>query len=159
MLRAGGAQCGEKLFSPRGGQISRDRWTPAQWRGVVSEAAQPSVSGWRPQRQKYQGLFSNCLASFCFCLSPFIFRGLLLHQGHSVPTSSVIGCIRNFKMNEEVLWEAESSYGTLPCFRRLTRGTYFGGGYIFLGLSSLMHPDASWRCFLFTEWKKSLLEA
>lgn len=53
-------------------------------------------------------------------------------KGHSVPTSSVIGCIRNFKMNEEVLWEAESSYGTLPCFRRLTRGTYFGGGYIFL---------------------------
>lgn len=77
-------------------------------------------------------------------LSPFTAHRRLLHQGHSVPMGSVIGCIRNFKMNEEVLWDAESSYGTLPCFSRLTeKGTYFGGGYIFSGLSTLIHPDAS----------------
>lgn len=50
--------------------------------------------------------------------------------------NSITGCVRNFKMNEEVLWDAESSYGTLPCFSRLTgKGTYFGGGYIFSGVS------------------------
>lgn len=58
--------------------------------------------------------------------------------------SSMIGCIRNFKMNEEVLWDIESSYGILPCFSRLTeKGTYFGGGYIFSGLLTLVHPGAS----------------
>lgn len=165
MLRTGGIQCGEKLFSPRGGQISRDRWSFAQQRGVVSAAAQPSVSGSRPRRQKHQGPSSNRVASFFLCLSPFIIRRrrlLLLHQGHSVPMSSVTGCIRNFKMNEEVLWDAESSYGTLPCFSRLTeKGTYFGGGYIFSGLSTLVHPDAS--SFLLSNQKsekqKRLLDA
>lgn len=63
-LRAGGVECGEKLFSPGGGQISRDGWSFAQRRGVVSAAAQPSASGCRPRRQKHQGPSCNCVASF-----------------------------------------------------------------------------------------------
>ncbi|XP_031724153.1 laminin subunit alpha-3 [Anarrhichthys ocellatus] len=54
-------------------------------------------------------------------------------KGHNIPMNSVTGCIRSFKMNEEVLGEPEASYKTLPCFDGLTEmGTYFGGGHIVL---------------------------
>ncbi|XP_045906061.1 laminin subunit alpha-3-like isoform X2 [Micropterus dolomieu] len=54
-------------------------------------------------------------------------------KGHNVPTNSVIGCIRDFKMNEEVIGEPEASHKTLPCFDGLTEiGAYFGGGHIVL---------------------------
>ncbi|XP_044054261.1 laminin subunit alpha-3 isoform X2 [Siniperca chuatsi] len=54
-------------------------------------------------------------------------------KGHNVPMNSVIGCIRNFKMNEEVIGEPEASHKTLPCFHGLTEmGTYFGGGHVIL---------------------------
>ncbi|XP_068581622.1 laminin subunit alpha-3 isoform X2 [Cebidichthys violaceus] len=54
-------------------------------------------------------------------------------KGHNIPMNSVTGCVRSFKMNEEVLGEPEASYKTLPCFDGLTEmGTYFGGGHIVL---------------------------
>nr|XP_046248654.1 laminin subunit alpha-3-like [Scatophagus argus] len=54
-------------------------------------------------------------------------------KGHNVPVNSVIGCIRDFKMNEQVTGEPEANHKILPCFDKLTeRGTYFGGGYIML---------------------------
>ncbi|XP_070764977.1 laminin subunit alpha-3 [Enoplosus armatus] len=53
-------------------------------------------------------------------------------KGHNVPMNSVIGCVRDFKMNEEVI-EPEASHRTLPCFDSLTEmGTYFGGGHAVL---------------------------
>ncbi len=58
--------------------------------------------------------------------------------------NSVIGCIRDFKMNEVVIGEAEASHKTLPCFDGLTEmGTYFGGGHIILGLTYFIDPDIS----------------
>lgn len=49
--------------------------------------------------------------------------------------SSVVGCIRDFKLNEEDVGEPEASHVTLPCFDRFTEmGTFFGGGHIILGL-------------------------
>ncbi|XP_051232166.1 laminin subunit alpha-3 isoform X2 [Dicentrarchus labrax] len=54
-------------------------------------------------------------------------------KGHNIPMDSVLGCIRSFKMNEEVIGEPQARHKTLPCFDRLTeRGTYFGGGHIIL---------------------------
>ncbi|XP_039668362.1 laminin subunit alpha-3 [Perca fluviatilis] len=54
-------------------------------------------------------------------------------KGHNIPTNSVIGCIRDFKMNEVVMVDLEASYKTLPCFDGLAEiGTYFGGGHIVL---------------------------
>lgn len=55
-------------------------------------------------------------------------------QGHDVPVDSVIGCVRNFKMNEEVPRGPEASHRAPPCFGSLTEaGTYFGGGYVGYG--------------------------
>lgn len=55
-----------------------------------------------------------------FCVPP---------QGHNVPMNSVIGCVRNFKLNEDVLWEPEASHRTAPCFNTLmVKGTHFGSG-------------------------------
>uniref|UniRef100_H3DJT5 Laminin, alpha 3 n=1 Tax=Tetraodon nigroviridis TaxID=99883 RepID=H3DJT5_TETNG len=52
-------------------------------------------------------------------------------KGHNVPKNSIIGCVRNFKLNKKVLREPEASHNTPPCFNTLTeKGTYFGGGYI-----------------------------
>lgn len=46
-------------------------------------------------------------------------------------------------MNAEVIWEPEANHRTLPCFDRFTEmGTYFGGGYIILGLANFRDPDA-----------------
>lgn len=57
-----------------------------------------------------------------------------LRQGHNVPMNSVVGCIRNLEINEELLWEPEASHNTLPCFNALTEmGTYFSGGYVISG--------------------------
>ncbi|XP_073332501.1 laminin subunit alpha-3 [Pagrus major] len=54
-------------------------------------------------------------------------------KGHNVPMDSVIGCVRDFKMNEEVIEGPEASSKTLPCSDKLTEtGTYFGGGHIIL---------------------------
>ncbi|XP_027146264.1 laminin subunit alpha-3-like isoform X1 [Larimichthys crocea] len=54
-------------------------------------------------------------------------------KGHNVPMSSVIGCIRDFKLNEEDVGEPEASHVTLPCVDRFTEmGTFFGGGHIIL---------------------------
>ncbi|XP_074523638.1 laminin subunit alpha-3 isoform X2 [Halichoeres trimaculatus] len=52
-------------------------------------------------------------------------------KGHSIPMNSVVGCVRDFKMNEEVVGEPEGRHKTLPCSDRLTEaGVYFGGGHI-----------------------------
>ncbi|XP_060887535.1 laminin subunit alpha-3 isoform X1 [Labrus mixtus] len=52
-------------------------------------------------------------------------------KGHSIPTNSVIGCVQDFKMNEEAVGEPEGRHRTLPCPDMLTEtGTYFGGGHI-----------------------------
>ncbi|XP_078114223.1 laminin subunit alpha-3 [Sander vitreus] len=54
-------------------------------------------------------------------------------KGHNIPMNSVIGCIREFKMNEVVMVDLEASHKTLPCFDGLAEiGTYFGGGHIVL---------------------------
>uniref|UniRef100_A0A671UKA7 Laminin, alpha 3 n=1 Tax=Sparus aurata TaxID=8175 RepID=A0A671UKA7_SPAAU len=54
-------------------------------------------------------------------------------NGHNVPMDSVIGCVRDFKMNEEVIEGPKASSKTLPCSDKLTEmGTYFGGGHIIL---------------------------
>lgn len=46
-------------------------------------------------------------------------------------------------MNGEVIWEPEARHKTLPCFNGFTEmGTYFGGGYIILGLANFIGPDA-----------------
>ncbi|XP_034561522.1 laminin subunit alpha-3 [Notolabrus celidotus] len=53
-------------------------------------------------------------------------------KGHSIPVDSVVGCVREFKMNEEVVGEPEGRHKTLPCSDGLTEtGMYFGGGHIF----------------------------
>ncbi|XP_041646420.1 laminin subunit alpha-3-like [Cheilinus undulatus] len=62
-------------------------------------------------------------------------------KGHSIPMNSVIGCVRDFKMNEVVVEEPEGRHIILPCSDGLTEmGAYFGGGHIvkdqFLSLSS-----------------------
>ncbi|TWW57618.1 Laminin subunit alpha-3 [Takifugu flavidus] len=52
-------------------------------------------------------------------------------KGHNVPTNSIIGCIRNVEINEEVLREPEASHKTPPCFNTPAEmGTYFDGGYV-----------------------------
>lgn len=67
---------------------------------------------------------------FFFCVPP---------QGHNVPENSVIGCIRNFKVNEEVLQEPKANHKTQPCFNTMAeRGTYFSGGYVVSG-SEIFH--------------------
>ncbi|XP_078024626.1 laminin subunit alpha-3 [Epinephelus lanceolatus] len=54
-------------------------------------------------------------------------------KGHNIPTNSVIGCIRDFRMNDVVIGEPEESHKTLPCMDGLTEmGTYLGGGHIIL---------------------------
>ncbi|XP_055364396.1 laminin subunit alpha-3 isoform X2 [Betta splendens] len=52
---------------------------------------------------------------------------------HNVPTNSVIGCIRNFRMNDVAVGAPESSHRVLPCVQwHQGTGTYFGGGHIVL---------------------------
>ncbi|XP_036969506.1 laminin subunit alpha-3 isoform X3 [Acanthopagrus latus] len=54
-------------------------------------------------------------------------------KGHNVPMDSVIGCVRDFKMNEEDIEGPKASSKTSPCSDQLTEtGTYFGGGHIIL---------------------------
>ncbi|KAI4828509.1 hypothetical protein KUCAC02_022593 [Chaenocephalus aceratus] len=54
-------------------------------------------------------------------------------KGHNITINSVIGCIRDFKMNDVAIGEPKGSYKTLPCLDGLTEmGTYFGGGHIAL---------------------------
>lgn len=46
-------------------------------------------------------------------------------------------------MYEDDTWKPVASHKTLPCFKRFTEmGTYFGGGYIILGLANFTDPDA-----------------
>ncbi|XP_061594014.1 laminin subunit alpha-3 isoform X2 [Cololabis saira] len=52
---------------------------------------------------------------------------------HDIPMDSIIGCIRDLKMNEVAVSEPDSSHKTLPCSGGLTEmGTYFGGGHVVL---------------------------
>ncbi|XP_047442348.1 laminin subunit alpha-3 [Mugil cephalus] len=54
-------------------------------------------------------------------------------KGHDIPTNSVLGCMRDFRMNEVAIGAPEASHKTLPCLDGLTEtGTYFGGGHIVL---------------------------
>ncbi|XP_067369206.1 laminin subunit alpha-3 isoform X2 [Channa argus] len=54
-------------------------------------------------------------------------------KGHDIPMNSVIGCIRNFKMNEVPVEEPDRRHKTLPCFEwRTGVGTFFGGGHLVL---------------------------
>ncbi|KAM3619703.1 uncharacterized protein V6R79_012335 [Siganus canaliculatus] len=54
-------------------------------------------------------------------------------KGHNIPTNSIVGCVRDFRMNNEVIGEPQSSHLILPCSDALTEmGTYFGGGHIIL---------------------------
>ncbi|KAM7388561.1 hypothetical protein PAMP_024728 [Pampus punctatissimus] len=39
---------------------------------------------------------------------------------HNIPINSIIGCIRDFKINEEAVGKPESSHSTLPCLNGLT---------------------------------------
>lgn len=76
-----------------------------------------------------------CLQTFShICTRQESFSSVLLRQGHNVPMNSIVGCIRNLEINEEVLWEPVASHNTLPCFNALTeKGTYFSGGYVVSG--------------------------
>ncbi|XP_041861831.1 laminin subunit alpha-3-like isoform X2 [Melanotaenia boesemani] len=52
---------------------------------------------------------------------------------HNVPTNSVIGCIRDFKMYDVAVSQPNSRHKILPCFDGRTEiGTYFSGGHIVL---------------------------
>lgn len=78
---------------------------------------------------------------------------LVLPQGHNVPMDSVIGCVRDFKMNEEVIEGPKASSKTLPCSDQLTEmGTYFGGGHIILGLAVYIDPNASFHVPVYCVW-------
>ena len=72
----------------------------------------------------------------------------VLPQGHNITINSVIGCIRDFKMNDVAIGEPKGSYKTLPCLDGLTEmGTYFGGGHIAFGLSNFMVPVELTSCW------------
>lgn len=61
---------------------------------------------------------------------------LVLPQGHNIPMNSVIGCIRDFKINEEAVGEPGANHKTSPCLDGAAEmGTYFGGGHLILGLT------------------------
>ncbi|XP_067453634.1 laminin subunit alpha-3 [Thunnus thynnus] len=52
---------------------------------------------------------------------------------YDIPTDSIIGCIRNFKINEEAIVKPKASHKALPCLdEHNVMGTYFGGGHIIL---------------------------
>lgn len=145
---AGGVQCGEEHFSSAGWWDPCDWWTSAWQRGIIFRPAQPGVSGRWSDKQDHKSLYHTSVIIWrllnnyviYWLLSSLFF--LVLPQGHSVPMDSVIGCIRDFKMNEVVIGEAEASHKTLPCFDGLTEmGTYFGGGHIVLGLTHFIDPD------------------
>lgn len=73
---------------------------------------------------------------FVYTLNPLLLSLPVLSQGHSIPTNSVIGCVREFKMNDVFVGALEVSHKASPCFDGLTEdGTYFGGGHIILGFS------------------------
>ncbi|CAJ1060029.1 laminin subunit alpha-4-like [Xyrichtys novacula] len=65
----------------------------------------------------------------------------LLNPGHNIPMNSVVGCVREFKMNEEAVGEPEGRHKFLPRSDRLTEtGIYFGGGHIVKGWTNLNEP-------------------
>ncbi|XP_054586009.1 laminin subunit alpha-3 isoform X3 [Nothobranchius furzeri] len=50
---------------------------------------------------------------------------------HNIPMDGIIGCMREFRMNDVAVGEPDSSHKMLPCFGGLSEmGTYFGGGHI-----------------------------
>lgn len=52
--------------------------------------------------------------------------------------NSIIGCVRNVEINEEVLREPEASHKTPPCFNTPAEmGIYFDGGYVISGSGTL----------------------
>ncbi|XP_027884785.1 laminin subunit alpha-3 [Xiphophorus couchianus] len=52
-------------------------------------------------------------------------------KGHDIPADSVIGCLRDFKMNNVAAPAPDSSREILPCLGGLTEtGTFFGGGHV-----------------------------
>uniref|UniRef100_A0A8D3CTX3 Laminin, alpha 3 n=1 Tax=Scophthalmus maximus TaxID=52904 RepID=A0A8D3CTX3_SCOMX len=54
-------------------------------------------------------------------------------KGHNIPMNSVIGCIRDFKINEEAVGEPGANHKTSPCLDGAAEmGTYFGGGHLIL---------------------------
>lgn len=72
----------------------------------------------------------------CTRQEPFVLCAV--HQGHNVPMNSIIGCVRNVEINEEVLREPEASHKTPPCFNTPAEmGTYFDGGYVISGSETL----------------------
>ena len=74
-----------------------------------------------------------------------------ISQSHLLPKDSVIGCIRNFRLNEILVGEPVSSHGAEPCSDMLSGlGTYFGGngGHVVLGLDEDMNFCASSHCFI-----------
>ncbi|XP_029905586.1 laminin subunit alpha-3 [Myripristis murdjan] len=51
-----------------------------------------------------------------------------LSKGHLIPKESVIGCVRDFKLNEVLVGEPVAHHGASSCFDGLSEaGTYFGG--------------------------------
>ncbi|XP_007550697.1 laminin subunit alpha-3 isoform X2 [Poecilia formosa] len=53
--------------------------------------------------------------------------------GHDIPADGVIGCLRDFRMNNVAAPAPDSSRDSLPCSGGLTEtGTFFGGGHVLL---------------------------
>uniref|UniRef100_UPI003AAC4457 laminin subunit alpha-3 n=1 Tax=Centroberyx gerrardi TaxID=166262 RepID=UPI003AAC4457 len=84
------------------------------------------------------GVLSNDEGSSLDLHNPVYLGGVPKHKtsnGHLIPKESVIGCIRDFKLNEVLVGEPVASRGVSPCLDRLSEiGTYFGGngGHIVL---------------------------
>ncbi|XP_059196910.1 laminin subunit alpha-3-like [Centropristis striata] len=54
-------------------------------------------------------------------------------KAHNIPTNSIIGCFRDFKMNDVAVGEPEETHRTSACLDWLREtGAFFGGGHVVL---------------------------
>ncbi|XP_056134005.1 laminin subunit alpha-4-like [Lampris incognitus] len=77
------------------------------------------------------GYLSNNEGSFLKLQNPVYLGSDPTHKTSEkrfIPKESVVGCIRDFRLNEIVIGEAGATYGVSSCFNGLSEtGTYFGG--------------------------------
>uniref|UniRef100_A0A8B9FEP2 Laminin subunit alpha 3 n=1 Tax=Amazona collaria TaxID=241587 RepID=A0A8B9FEP2_9PSIT len=110
------------------------KYNDGQWHTVVfstdAESIRLVVDGLRAQHRK---LATNSAISI---KPPIYVGGLPSLKTQNIPVNSFKGCLKNFKMNGEVMNAPQQNNGVLPCLDvPMDTGIYFSnkGGYITIG--------------------------
>ncbi|KAG7487412.1 hypothetical protein MATL_G00023120 [Megalops atlanticus] len=120
--------------------VHREKCSDGKWHTVVFSLEGRAFHMVFDGIRTGDGVLSNT-ESFSLDLQPAVYLGAVPPSAYTddqvqgLPRESVVGCIRNFRINNKRMEEPSANHGVLPCFDGATEGgAYFSGngGYAVL---------------------------